>query len=348
MAHAEQPGPGGHLAPADQGERDRATTPPRPAAAGRVPDFFIVGHPKCGTTALYEMLSRHPQVFMPARKEPRYFASDLPSPYQPRRSGEPGESYEDYLSLFAHAAPEQLVGEGSTAYIWSKTAAGLIAQAQPGARIIAILREPASFLRSLHLQLLQHKSEEVQSLRRAIELEPERREGRRLTKVNEGWPQVLLYTERVRYVEQLRRYHDVFGPEQVMVLIYDDFRADNDGTVRAVQRFLGIEELGAVAVSEANASVQRRVRLDNMLHSAFFAGGPAMRTARRAARLLAPERVRREAFGALRGRLVFASPDAPDEQLMEELRRRFKPEVQALSEYLGRDLVALWGYDRLP
>jgi hypothetical protein len=32
---------------------------------------------------------------------------------------------------------------------------------------------------------------------------------------------------------------------------------------------------------------------------------------------------------------------------MVELRRRFKPEVLALSEYLERDLVALWGYDRL-
>ncbi len=35
-----------------------------------MPDFFIVGHPKCGTTALYEMLRRHPQIFMPALKEP--------------------------------------------------------------------------------------------------------------------------------------------------------------------------------------------------------------------------------------------------------------------------------------
>ncbi len=41
---------------------------------GRVPDFFIVGHPKCGTTALYEMLRRHPQIFMPDIKEPWFFA----------------------------------------------------------------------------------------------------------------------------------------------------------------------------------------------------------------------------------------------------------------------------------
>jgi hypothetical protein len=317
-------------------------------SAGRVPDFFIVGHPKCGTTALYEMLSVHPQVFMPERKEPRWFASDLPSPYQPSPAGEPGESFEDYLALFAPARAEQLVGEGSTAYIWSQTAAALIAEARPDARIVAILREPASFLRSLHLQLLQHKSEEEPSLRRALELEGERREGRSLTEVNRRWPQVLMYSDRVRYVEQLRRFHAVFEPEQVLVLIYDDFRADNEGTVRRVQRFLGIEERGTERVREANPSVRRRVGVDNAIHDAFFGGGPALRTARRVAKLLTPERARRQAFHAVRRRLAFAAPQAADEGLMAELRERFAPQVRELSEYLDRDLVSLWGYGARP
>jgi hypothetical protein len=317
------------------------------APEGRVPDFFIVGHPKCGTTALYAMLAAHPQVFMPERKEPRYFASDLPSPYQPRPSGEPGESYKDYLALFAEARPDQLAGEGSTAYIWSERAARLIAEAQPKARIVVIVREPASYLRSLHLQLLQHKSEEVQSLREAIELESRRREGKQLTEVNAQWPQVLFYSERVRYVEQLRRYHDVFPAEQVLVLIYDDFRADNDGTVRRVQRFLGIQETGASEVSEANQSVKRRVRLDNAVHDAFFGGGPAIRTLRKAAKFVTPEKARRQAFQTVRGKLVFGAPEAPEEEFMLELRGRFKGEVVALSEYLDRDLVRLWGYEEI-
>ncbi len=313
----------------------------------RVPDFFIVGHPKSGTTALYETLGRHPQIFLPERKEPRWFASDLPSPYQPRASGEPGESYEDYLALFEQAGPEQLIGEGSTAYIWSRTAAGLIAEAQPKARIIVIIREPADYLRSLHLQLLQHKSEEVESLREALELEDERRQGRHLTAVNAQWPQVLMYSDRVRYVEQLRRYEASFDPEQLLVLIYDDFRADNDATVRRVERFLGVQERGAPASTEANPSVRRRVGVDNALHDAFFGGGAAMRTARRAAKALTPEQARRRAFAALREKLVFARPGEADGELMLELRRRFKGEVEALSDHLGRDLVVEWGYEDL-
>ena len=313
----------------------------------RVPDFFIVGHPKCGTTALYETLSVHPELFLPERKEPRWFASDLPSPYQPRPTGEPGETYEDYLALFEGATAEQLIGEGSTAYIWSRTAAGLIAEAQPKAKIIVIIREPAAYLRSLHLQLLQHKSEEVESFREALALEDERRQGRHLTEVNAESPQVLFYSDRVRYVEQLRRYEAVFDPEQILVLIYDDFRADNDGTVRRVERFLGVEERGAAAPEEANPSVRRRVGVDNALHEAFFGGGGVMRTARRAAKLVTPEQARRKAFRTLREKLVFASPGEADDELMLELRGRFRGEVEALGEHLGRDLLAQWGYEGL-
>ena len=312
--------------------------------AGRVPDFFIVGHPKCGTTALYEMLRRHPQVFMPEQKEPRYFSSDLPSPYQPKPSGEPGASYADYLALFRDAAPDQLVGEASTAYIWSRTAAGLIAAAQPSARIIVVLREPADFLRSLHLQLLQHRSEEEPSLRRAIALEDERRQGRSLTEINAQWPAVLMYTDRVRYVEQLRRYHELFGQEQVLVLIYDDFRRDNEGTMRAVQRFLGIDDTLPVQAVQANPTVRRRARLDRLMASLAHGSSPLARAARRPVTLLTPRRLRRQTLGAVRGRVIYAGPKAPDPTLMLELRRRFKPEVQALSDYLGRDLVSLWGY----
>ncbi len=60
-----------------------------------------------------------------------------------------------------------------------------------------------------------------------------------------------------------------------------------------------------------------------------------------------PQRLRREAFELVRRRVVVAAPPPVDEELMLELRRRFKGEVEALSEYLGRDLVSLWGYDQL-
>ncbi len=72
----------------------------RDGGLGEVPDFFIVGHAKCGTTALYEMLRGHPQIFMPELKEPAYFATDLRRRFQPRSAGPLPETLTDYLALF--------------------------------------------------------------------------------------------------------------------------------------------------------------------------------------------------------------------------------------------------------
>ena len=310
----------------------------------RIPDFFVVGHPKCGTTALYEMLKAHPQIYMPELKEPVFFAEELPR--VAHRAWLPA-TLEEYLSLFADAAPDQLLGEASATYLWSPSAARRIAELQPRARMIAILREPASFLRSLHLQNLQSHYETEPNLRDALALEPDRRQGRRIPSRCLR-PQALLYSEYVRFVEQLGRYRAVFAREQMLVLLYDDFRADNEMTVRRVLGFLGVRDDVALDPVEANPTVRlRSQRLDELVHSVSVGRGGVGAGVKFAVKAVAPRRVRRGMLGLARRRLVLSPPPPPDERLMLELRRRYKPEVEALSEYLGRDLVSLWGYDRL-
>jgi hypothetical protein len=323
------------------------------ASATQMPDFFIVGHAKCGTTALYEMLREHPQIFMPKFKEPWYFSRHNPQdvPASQRTvavTGNKPMSEAEYLTLFADALPGQRRGEASTSYLWSETAAAAIAAAQPSARIIAILREPASFLRSLHLQLLVNVSETETDFRRAIALEDARREGREIPRYA-FWPQSLIYSDRVRYVEQLQRYHAVFPREQVLVLIYDDFRADNEGTVRRVLRFLDVDDAWSPPVVEVHPSF-REVRSSHVSelmrvirHGRGRLSGPAKATILR----LTTREQRRRWLHPLKSRIMFRNPEKPDEDFMTELRRRFKPEVVAASEYLGRYLVSLWGYDRL-
>ncbi|HWF32085.1 MAG TPA: sulfotransferase [Solirubrobacteraceae bacterium] len=323
------------------------------SAPTKVPDFFIVGHQKCGTTALYLMLSEHPQIFMPREvKEPWFFARELrPGSLTdggPPRHGRP-ETLEQYVSLFADAAPGQLVGEASPQYIRSATAAAEIAALRPDARIVAILREPASFLRSLHLQLVATHIESERDFGRAVALEPKRREGKQLPRRSIS-PQSLLYSDHVRYAQQLRWIHDVFPPEQVLVLIYEDFRADNEATVRQVLSFLALDAAGPIETVETKPlNAVRSMRLHQLrrairlAHLNPKAGSPLLRAYDR----LAPRRLRSEAIAADLRRAAY-EPQAPaDDALALELRRRFKGEVQAASEYLGRDLVALWGYDRI-
>ncbi len=320
------------------------TAAPR-ATQTRVPDFFIVGHAKSGTTALYEMLRRHPQIYMPVEKEPWFFASDMYPRFKPARAGLPPQTLQDYLSLFQAAEPYQQVGEASSSYLWSRTAASAIAEVAPAARIIAILREPASFLRSLHLQLLQNHVETEKDLRTAMALEEARRKGRHVPRRSHR-PQMLLYSDHVRYLEQLRRYEALFAPEQMLVLIYDDFRHDNEATVRTVLRFLEVQDSIPIEVMSVNPTIlMRSQQLDDIVHAVSVGRGPLSQAVKASLKALTPRGLRRNALALTQRRVIRGAPPPPDEQFMLELRRRFKGEVAALGAHLDRDLVGLWGYD---
>lgn len=327
-----------------------------PASIGvRIPEFFIVGHEKCGTTALFNLLRQHPQIFMPDLKEPRFFYRDRLQPAAAEQSSGAGEdlrprTLEAYLSLFADAGPEQRAGEASPQYIRSHDAARLIAQVQPDARIIAVLREPTSLVRTFHLNNLLALVETERDLRRAIALEERRRQGLDIPSGSRA-PDRLLYCEHVRYVEQLRRFDSHFPPEQILVIVYDDFRRDNDAMLRRILRFLDVDDTYAFEPVGARR-VRKAVRYPR-LHRAALALQRARRRPAAAGRLsravdaLTPGMLRSDAVENALRRVVFAVPRPPDEQLVLELRRRFKPEVVALSDYLGRDLVREWGYERI-
>ncbi len=314
-------------------------------AGRRRPDFFVVGHAKCGTTALYEMLRRHPQIYMPALKEPQYLSRALH--YRQGSARLPAQrphTLEAYLSLFADAPPDQRAGEASTDYLRSTATAARIRELQPDARIVAIFREPVEFLRSLHLQLLQVGAETEPDFGAALELESSRRED---VLRGEGH-KALLYSEHVRYAEQLRAYRACFPPEQLLTLIYDDFRSDNARALRQVLGFLGVDEAAQLEPVSANPTVRVRSRSgEQLLHGISVGRGPGSRALRRAIKMVTSERVRGGALHAARRAVVDREPPPPDERTVAELRRRFKGEVVAAGECLDRDLVSLWGYDEL-
>jgi hypothetical protein len=317
----------------------------------RVPDFFIVGSPKTGTTALYEMLRERPQIYLPKLKEPRFLASDMQArsghDRGPQELGYP-QTLQEYLALFEEARPEQRVGEASAFYLWSETAAGNIAELQPDARIIAILREPASFLRSLHLLFLRWGVEGEKDLRKAVALERDRREGKHIPRHSHR-PRLLQYSDHVRYVDQLRRYDARFPRERMLILIYEDFHRDNEGTVRKVLEFLDAADETPIDVKSVNVTTRsiRSQRARYMLTSLKRGQGPVARSMKATVKALTTPRMRRAAAIEIQTRLVRADAPPPDEGVMSELRERFKGEVLALSEYLDRDLVKLWGYDNV-
>ncbi len=307
------------------------------------PSFFIVGHSKSGTTALSRFLDQHSGLFVCAPEEPNYFCpsfcrADGPPSFFQRRS-ESG-----YLSLFDSAKPDQHCGEASAAYLFSTEAAERIAEFDPEARIIMIFREPVAFLRSYHLQLLKNapaEGETVRDLGEAIRLEPERRAGRQLP-AGCLLPEFLRYsTDRIRYDEHFDRFAARFPNEQILPLIYEDFRRDNGATVRRVFEFLGVDPNFEVQLRDYNTGgvALRSRRMQSLLRRATHGTGAAAR-----ARALVPQGLRRRAIRAAYDGLVLERPAGLDEDLAAEIRSKAAPHVAALGDRLGRDLLDEWGY----
>ena len=219
---------------------------------------------------------------------------------------------------------------------------------QPAARIIAILREPSSFLYSLHLQFVQIYIEPETDMRRALALEDARREGRHLPEHAFWGPQGTLYSDYVRYVEQLERYQALFGDEQMLVLCMTT-------TARTTRRPFARYSASWESTTPTPSASKSPTPPCGCAHSACTrsctpsppATVPCRERCRATAKTFGSRVISRQQALALRNRFLFTGPRQPDRQLMLELRRRFKPEVVALSEHLGRDLVTLWGYDDL-
>ena len=139
----------------------------------RRPDFFIVGAPKCGTTAMNDYLKDHPELFIPARKKLHFFGSDL----ELRRSRR--ITTQEYLSYFALARAEKRLGEASVWYLYSQRAAAEIKAFSPAARIIIMLRNPVDMMYSMHSQRLYSGKQDIRDFAEALEVEEERRQGLR-------------------------------------------------------------------------------------------------------------------------------------------------------------------------
>ncbi len=293
------------------------------------PNFFIVGAPRCGTTALYAALQQHPDVFMPYRKEPHFFGDDLP----PRP---PAMDMAGYLRLFEAADREPRVGEATVWYLYSASAAQQIRDFSPEAKIIIMLRRPVEMMYSLHGLFLFTTWEDIGDFEAAVAAEPDRRGGRRLPP-NTWWPRALQYTWLADYAPHVERYLGLFGHGQVRVVIHDDFRADPAGTIRSVYEFLGIEAGFSPVPGVVNpARTARSMWLQRRLYDPRFGklvGVLPPRAYHLLWRALMRLNIRHEARPPL------------DPAVGARLTRRLEPAVERLEALLGRDLPS-WHLDR--
>jgi len=218
------------------------------------PDFFIVGAPKCGTTAMSAYLARHPEIFM-ARKEMHFFGSDLHFAANFYRRAK-----REYLAEFGGWNGQRRIGEASVWYLLSKTAAAEIKAFNPNSRIIVMLRDPVEVLHSLYHQFRSDGNENLSTFQSALANQDDRRAGRHIAR-RTYFRQGLIYDEVAGYTEQIRRYFEVFGRERVHVVIYDDFKAETEVAFARVLDFLEVDSTkigNSFNIINENKSVKSR------------------------------------------------------------------------------------------
>lgn len=278
------------------------------------PNLFLVGAPKCGTSALHGFLAQHPDVWMSEPKEPHFFCTDLDAPFAVR---DPAV----YAALFKDAEND-IVGESSATYLYSKVAAQGIRAACPDAAIVAMVRNPLELIPSLHSQKRVNGTEPYPTLEAALAAEPKRKAGA-LPAIG-AFP---FYYDTAHYAEQLERYLEVFPPEQLHIIVFDDFKRDVAAVYAGVLKFLGLEPFTPnFKVVNQNKRIRSRVLHDTLQNPA----SPVNRL---------PKPLNRLTYKALDKlnsavEVRVALGPAVKEQLIHD----FAPEVARLSKLLGRDL----------
>lgn len=206
----------------------------------RLPNTFIIGAAKSGTTSLYNYLSQHPDAFMCPVKEPRFFAyaenpPDMVGPGDQSSNEAAGAVYsmDAYRSLFSGATTEPVVGEASPVYLYDESAPRLIHKHCPDATLIVLLRNPIERAYSHYLHLYESGREPLDDFEAALDAEEER--------IAAGYEWSWHYRRMGFYGRQLSRYLDYFHREQLQIYRFEQLRADNVRFAQTVFRALDID-----------------------------------------------------------------------------------------------------------
>lgn len=215
------------------------------------PGFFIIGAPKCGTTALAHYLSQHYDAFVSRPKEPHFFLSDFHDDMRQIKH------LSHYEAMFASAEGARAIGEASVWYLYSESAIQEIYNYNPEAKVIVMLRNPVEMVVSLHSQKVFSRDEDEADFEAAWELCSQRREGNSIPgECREV--KTILYDQVASYSQQLDRLYQFFPEKQVLVINYDDFKHDVSKVYKRTLSFLGLEDDGKKNFEVINANKAER------------------------------------------------------------------------------------------
>jgi hypothetical protein len=294
-----------------------------------IPDFFIIGAPKCGTTALSEYLRGHPKICFSHVKEPHFFSDDFPS-YKIDRS------LENYMRLnFSHFRRQQhaLKGESSVYYYLSTVAVPNILRANPAAKFIYMVRNPVDLVYSFHSQMYFNSTENIPNFEIAWEKQEARISGRDIpTYCRE--PLLLQYREIGKLGSRLKSLQSIIPKKQLHVVIFDDF-AVNSGTIyERVLRFLEVATDGRQSFPVVNEHKVARSKILSRI--SWSIPRPLHNAVREFKYLIGAEHIPFNVLAMINAKSGRRPPLSQD--FRKQLVAEFEPELQILEQCLNREL----------
>lgn len=224
---------------------------PKQNSAGTLqPNFFIVGAPKCGTTAWVEYLKTHPDICFSPVKEPHYFCFD-------HNNWRFVENEEEYLQLFERCGESKAIGEASVRYLYSAVAANEIRKFNPKARIIIFVRDQEDFVPSWHNQMLYREQDRIEDFEEAWRLSGKRTKAQ-IGRARE--PMFQDYKMMGKFSGPVERFFGVFPADQVRVFHFRDWTRDPRSTYLEIMRFLGIPDDGRTEFPRVNEAKHQKSR----------------------------------------------------------------------------------------
>jgi hypothetical protein len=299
------------------------------------PDFFVVGVPRCGTTALCRYLSRNPQICFSRPKEPHFFSllEETPSTDELRQN-----YLERYFSHYSDS--HRAVGEGSVSYLYLPGVIERINRLNPTARFIVLVRNPLSMLPSYHLRMRFLLQEDEADFSRAWKLEGSRKRGENIPE-NCLDSRLLQYSDAAKFGVQVKRLFETVGRDRAHVIVFDDFKSDPLRTYRRTLEFLEVDYDGQTKFERRHGSQMYRYR---WLQKIFFvpakSGGKILKTVQQRTRKYnekgrkLPNLVKR----IIGFNKIPMQPAPLSNETMTEIRETLREDIALLSNLLNRDL----------
>lgn len=282
-----------------------------------VSNFFIVGAAKSGTSSLVNYFSQHPSIFFPSIKEPYYYVDGFGI-----------NSQAEYDRLYKKSCNYKIMGDASTGYLFEPGCAEKIKSDSPEAKILISLRNPIDMAFSLW-RYMSMVGNEADSFECAIK-QTDHRKTKDFIENAAAWPKNYLYMDRGKYFGQVNRYINVFGTDNVKVIIFEDWIKNIDHICIDLFNFLGVKS--DVEIHHSIKKNQGGIAKFKFLHQLLQNEYPVLKK-------MIPVEFRDRARKFVRDiNRKDSSEEIIQPETRNELRQIFKEDVNRLGKMLNKKL----------